>query len=176
MNWNLQYEINKNRIGETILYNVLCAMYDGRTDIKIENVACDEECYHLGDIRITNSAGKIYYFDAKNDGRINETGNVFCEDYKKFYSNSQKIHSGFMRDGKYDILCVIDRIGSKIYFINFSKLKEIYKKYRFVGTELEDAISYGYVVPISEIEKIGAMEMVVDYREVVIGEEIKYII
>ena len=91
MNWNLQYEINKNRIGETILYNVLCAMYDGRTDIKIENVACDEECYHLGDIRITNSAGKIYYFDAKNDGRINETGNVFCEDYKKFYSNSQKI-------------------------------------------------------------------------------------
>ena len=81
-----------------------------------------------------------------------------------------------MRDGKYDILCVIDRIGSKIYFINFSKLKEIYKKYRFVGTELEDAISYGYVVPISEIEKIGAMEMVVDYREVVEGEEIKYII
>lgn len=164
MSWNMDYETKKNRVAETILYDVCRDMYKERA-CEIENVADNADCYHLGDIKITDTnTGYAYYFDAKNDGVISRTGNVFCEEYKYYYENPKERHTGFMRDGEYDFLCIVDRVSAKIYFIDFEKLKEIYKKYRMVNTKLYDAVSYGYIVPLREVERLGALAKVVAYE------------
>ena len=156
-------ELKKNRIAEVILLQVLESIYDDNA--LIEDVADNPDCYHLGDVMVTNRVGNTYYFDAKNDGCIHKTGNVFCESHKHFLRNMKTRHSGFMEDGNYDYLSIVDRVSKCIYILDFKVLKKIYKNYRKVQTVLEDAYCYGNVISLEECKKKGALLHTINYEE-----------
>ena len=157
---NLQMEIKKNRVAEVILLQVLQSIVDDK--YFIEDVADNEECYHLGDVKVTDRDGNIAYYDAKNDGVIHKTGRVFCESHKYFF-NTMKKHTGFMEDGNYDYLSVVDRVDKKIYILDFKILKSIYKDYKEVQTTLKDCYSYGTVIPLDECRREKALVYTINY-------------
>lgn len=159
----LKREVKKNRIAEVILMQVLESIFDDKA--LVEDVADNPDCYHLGDVRVTNKTGNSFYFDAKNDGIISKTGNVFCESHKYFFKNMQKKYDGFMEDGNYDYLSVVDRVSKKIYILDFKVLKKIYPNYRRIQTTLSDCYSYGTVIPLDECKKKGALLHTINYEE-----------
>lgn len=48
-----------------------------------------EEYYHRGDIKAIAPDGKEYLLEIKGDTRINETGNVLCEEYTYWYDTGK---------------------------------------------------------------------------------------
>lgn len=160
---NFKEELKKNRIAEVILMQVLESIYDDAAIV--EDVADNPECYHLGDVRVTDKIGNSFYFDAKNDGVIHKTGNVFCETHKYFLRKMNERHTGFMEDGKYDYLSIVDRVSKKIYILDFKVLKKIHKNYRKVQTTLCDAYCHGTVISLEECKKKGALLHVINYEE-----------
>ena len=157
---NFKMEIKKNKVAEEILLQVIQSIVDDK--YLVEDVSDDAECYHLGDVKLTDKDGGTVYLDAKNDGVIHKTGRVFCESHKFFFRNMKK-HSGFMEDGKYDYLCVVDRNSKKIYVLDFRVLKSIYKEYRQVETTLADCYSFGTVIPLDECKKERALIYTITY-------------
>lgn len=159
---NFKEELKKNRVAEIILMQVLESIYDDAA--LVEDVADNENCFYLGDVRVTDKIGNSFYFDAKNDGVIHKTGNVFCEDYKFFLRKMNERHNGFM-SSNYDYLSIVDRVSKKIYILDFKVLKKIYKNYRRVQTTLCDAQCHGTVIPLEECKKKGALLHVINYEE-----------
>ena len=156
-------EIKKNRIAEIILQEVLISIVDDKCSV--EDVANNPEYYHYGDVRVTDKDGNSFYLDCKNDGVIHKTGNVFCETHKFFFRKPNERHTGFMEDGLYDYLCVVDRVSQIIYILDFSVLKKIHKNYQKVSTTLEDAYCYGNVISLDECKKKKALICKINYEE-----------
>jgi hypothetical protein len=157
---NFKKELKKNRIAEIILLQVLQSVADDKIDFV--DVTDNPDLYHYGDIMGTDKNGNVTFFDAKNDGIIAKTGRVFCESHKYFFNNMKR-HSGYMEDGKYDYMCVVDRKSNKIYVLDFKVLKSIYKDYKEVQTTLSDAYSYGTVIPLDECRKEKALIYTITY-------------
>lgn len=131
------------------------------TDRQFFSVHDDEECWHLGDI--IDTKGK--YYDAKDDGRIHKTGNVFAED-RKFWNDGTQT-DGWMRNGQYDYLCILDRVKKKIYVLDFNKLKKVYRGGRYITTNMGDNVTAGFCYPLSKCRKNGILlyETSYDYDE-----------
>jgi hypothetical protein len=137
------------REAEEITIDLLHQLIQG---VGFTSVHDDPSCFHLGDILASN--GK--YYDVKDDGVVHRTGNIFAEE-KKFWYRSQKFGDGWMRDGKYDYLCVLDMIDNNLYVLDFNKFKKIYKKGRYIDTNMGDNRTYGYCVPLWLCRESGAL-------------------
>lgn len=122
-----------------------------KPDRKFYSEHNNENAYHLGDI--ISDKGK--YYEVKDDGRIHDTGNVFVESVKRWRSG--KVTDGWIKTEKPDYLCVLDEIGCNLYILNYEKLKEIYKQYRFVNTNMGDNITGGFCVPLTACRKRGVL-------------------
>lgn len=154
-------ELKKNRIAEVILKQVLESIYDDKA--LVDDVTDSPECYHKGDIRITDKNGNVYYLDAKNDGVIHKTQRVFCETYKYFFKDMKR-HTGFMEDGLYDFLTIVDRKSEIIYILDFAVLKKIHKDYKEVESMQDDAFCYGAIIPLTECKKEKALLYTIKYE------------
>lgn len=143
VNRNYTTDFNNNtevaRKAEEITIELLEQLIKG---VKFISVHDDEECFHLGDI--LSSDGK--YYDVKDDGVIHRTGNIFAEEMK--YWKSGSISDGWMRNGKYDYLCILDMIDHNLYILDFNRFKKMYRKGKFIKTNMGDNITTGYCVPL----------------------------
>lgn len=118
------------------------------------SVRDEPEFFHIGDL--LDSSGKGY--DVKDDGVIHKTGNVFCETKKHWKKGGTT--DGWMLNGEYDYLCVLDRVGKHIYVLDFKKLKRIYKHYgRYVhNIDMGDNYTDGFLISLDKCRKYKAME------------------
>lgn len=123
------------------------------------NVRNEPEFYHIGDL-ITQEG---ISYEVKDDGRICETGNVFCE-YRKHWLNGQ-IGKGWMYNQGTNYLCVVDQIQKKIYILDFEKLKPLAEKFgewRF-NIWMKDNYTDGRVIPLWKCKKYGALMCTLKY-------------
>jgi hypothetical protein len=160
---SLKSEREKNRIAEIILLKVLETVFD---DIYgVYDVADNPEHYHDGDVRLVSKDGNEYFLDAKNDGCIHKTNNVFLETHKRFFSKLSEVREGFIHSN-YDYLAVVDRESKCIYILDFKKLKKLHEEnyYRRINTTLSDCYAYGVVVPLHECRDKGALICKIDYE------------
>ena len=127
------------------------------TGVKFKSVRDDQACYHLGDI--LGSDGE--YYDVKDDGVVHRTGNVFCEEKKLW--NSGKVTDGWMRNGEYNYLCVLDMIDKNLYVLDFEKLKKVYKQGRFITTNMGDNRTTGYCFPLRKCREQGILVYETEY-------------
>ena len=154
-------ELEKNRIAEVILLQVLSSIAE---NMVFEDVTNNPELFHYGDIKSTDKDGNVYYWDCKNDGVIHKTGRVFCETHKYFFRDMKR-SAGFMENGKYDYLCVVDRVDGRIYILDFSVLLRIHKNYKEVKSIQSDAYCYGTVIPLNECRKQQALLYTIKYAK-----------
>ena len=133
-------------------------------DTTFESLHDDEGKFHYGDV-LAKKGNKEKYIDIKDDGRISETGNVFCESHKYFYDNPNKKHDGFMNNSLYDYLAVLDQVRGKLYLLDFKKLKNIYKNYRLVKSDLSDCTSFGNLVPLYVCRNKGILKFEITFTD-----------
>lgn len=94
---------------------------------KVQDVSNNPEYYHKGDLQIILPTGELRYVEVKDDSRIGDTQNILCEE-EVYYKESDRYVKGNMYSD-YDIYAVVSKKEKVIYFFDFSKLKEIYKRY-----------------------------------------------
>ena len=147
---NTQANAEMARDSEEIARELLNQLMPGQGFLSVHD---EQELWHYGDI--VSKDGK--YFDVKDDGRICDTGNVFAEECKRFYSNPDELADGWMKNSKYDYVCILDLIKQNMYVLDFAKLKKIYKNssHKYAPSYLSDCISWGYCVPLSKCRKQG---------------------
>ena len=146
---NIKDNSEAARMAEDIAVQLLHQIYAGT---KFYSVHDDQSLWHYGDI--ISSDG--FYYDAKDDGVIYRTGNVYAED-KKIW-NDGKITDGWMGNSKYDYVCIVDLIECNFYVLDFEKLKKIYKNgnaYR--PSQHDDNLTWGYCVPLWKCRKYGVL-------------------
>ena len=147
-NGNVEQNSEIARESEEICIELLEQIYK---DKHFESVHDDETCWHLGDILCSDGT----YWDSKDDGRIHQTGNVFAEETKVWPSG--QVSKGWMRNSKYNYVCILDQIGHNLYILDFNKLKRIYKDNYYTVSHLSDNDSWGYCVPLWKCRNSGAL-------------------
>lgn len=114
----------------------------------------DPKYFHVGDLLSSDGKG----WDVKDDGVIHRTGNVFCET-KKHWKYTGETTDGWMLNGKYDYLCVLDRIDKNIYVLDFNELKKVYKLYGYSrrGINMGDNYTDGFVLSLCKCRNLGLL-------------------
>lgn len=159
---SMERELAKNKPAELLAYQVMKTIYEDKVDLRY--VADVPKFYHRGDIvGRRHEDGEITFFDVKNDGEISRTGNIFAETHKYFNNNRKERHSGFMENGEYDYLLIVNQKDKQIYVVDFEVLKEIHKLYREVPSYHDDALCYGRIVPLERAKARGALLYTIDY-------------
>ena len=143
---NFQHNVDVSFEAEEIAKELL----EQLTHQKFYTVRDEPDWFHVGDL--TTIEGKGY--DVKDDGIIHKSGNVFCE-VKKHWLNGQTT-DGWMLNGEYDYLVILDQIGKNIYVLDFEKLKKIYKSgYPKYNIKMGDNYTDGYAVPLKRCRAQG---------------------
>ena len=150
-------EIGKR--GESIVKDTLFFLSPG---IKIKDLSNDPQYYYVGDLRVTTPEGKEVYLEVKNDSRIHETHNLLLED-EVYFKERGEFRKGNMHC-KCDIYAVVSEPERKIYFFNFKKLKENYKKGYFECIRHAQQDTYCYLANLTTVKKRwGALIATVGY-------------
>lgn len=132
------------------------------TEYSFEDVSEIPTCYSLGDIKATNkTTGKEIYIEVKDDSRIADTYNILCED-EVYYKDSDYYAKGNMHSN-YDIYCVVSQQARKIYVLDFSVLRKIYKKGDFKVIRHPRQESECYLLPLCYASRDGALITTVNY-------------
>lgn len=123
------------------------------THQKFVSVRNDPAFFHVGDLLSMDGKG----YDVKDDGVIHRTGNVFCEVKKKWKNGN--ITDGWMLNGEYDYLVILDRVDKNIYVLDFERLKKIYKSYGFYKSNIDMGDNYtdGFAISLHRCKKYGAL-------------------
>jgi hypothetical protein len=142
---NVKVSLEAEEIAQQLLWQL--------THKKFTSVRDNPEYFHIGDL--LSSDGKGY--DVKDDGIIHNSGNVFCEVKKKWKSG--KVTDGWMLNGEYDYLVILDRVGKNIYVLDFKKLKKIYKPYGFYKNNINMGDNYtdGFIVSLLRCRMLGVI-------------------
>lgn len=134
-------------------------------DYEFKNVTDVKECWHKGDIEVTDFYGNTLYVDVKDDSCIGKTQNVLCEERVYYYSNN-KVARGFMYSD-YDWLAVYSKDKKEVYLLDFNILKQIYKlgNYRshMIQPNSRDQHSEVYLLPLSYCKKYGAWKYTIHF-------------
>ena len=115
-------DLQQGKEGEAIV-----AQYLSKQGYQVEDVSDKRQDYHKGDLLITLPTGEKRYVEVKNDTVIGKTQNILCEE-EVYYKDKGYFAPGFMYSN-YDIYAVVSMDQQEIYFFDFSKLKEIYKRF-----------------------------------------------
>ena len=152
---NVKHNAEVAYTSEKLVRELLSQIYVG---VDFYDKHDDVKSWHKGDI--LSSEGK--WFDAKDDGVIFYTGNLFAEELKDWRNG--EISDGWMHSSKYSYVCDLDQQGKKLYIIDFKRLKEIYKKNnKYKKSRLSDCDSWGYIVPLWKLRESGALVAEVAY-------------
>lgn len=122
-----------------------------------------EEYYHRGDIKAIAPDGKEYLLEIKGDTRINETGNVLCEEYTYWYDTGKYKQGNMYSD--YQYYCVVSEQARKIAVIDFKVLRAHYKDahHRDITIRHKENDTYAYLFPLKEIKQLGGLIAIIDY-------------
>lgn len=151
-------DLQSAKPAEQLVLNTLTSLAPGYTFTDVSNV---KECRYKGDILATSNDGKQIYIEVKNDSRIAETGNVLCE-YQNFIKDGGYFIKGNMQSA-YDIYCIVSQQQRKMYFIDFSILQANYTKGKHRIIEHFDQDTWCYLLPLTELERLGGIIKVLDY-------------
>lgn len=139
----------------------IVAKYLQEASYKVENIADLPQYYNKGDIKIILPTGDRY-IEVKDDSRIADTHNILCED-EVFYKENNRIVKGNMYSD-YDIYAVVSRSQGMIYFFDFFKLKQIYKRYgTFKRIYHEEQYSDCFLLEMCRAKQFGALIATVIY-------------
>ena len=131
-------------------------------DWTTENVGDIRKYFYKGDIKITNkNSGEVRFIEVKNDSRIAQTQRVLCEEYVS-YKDTGEIKDGCMYSN-YDIYAIVSESERKIYYIDFKKLKEFYKKGEYKEIPHRAQTTYCYLVDLWLIIAKGALMGITNY-------------
>ena len=145
---------------ERILFDCIDAELGLNYDVQLKTD--DEAWFKRGDVAILDYNGKDIGIDAKDDGVCYRTGNIFVEEYidwRYYYTD------GWIK-AKYDVLAVVSQQDSKIYFIDFARLKKEYKQLRFranVPSYFDAHTCWGSLVKIARLRSEGLLLAEVTY-------------
>jgi hypothetical protein len=142
---------------EEIVFNTFSALDSKHT---YEMVSGFREFFYSGDI-VALGEEKPIYIEVKNDSRIADTGNVLCEE-EVYYKKHDYYGKGNM-DCECDVFAVVSEEQRKIYVINFEVLKSNYRRGTYKEIEHPQQITYCYLLPLSEIKRLGGLISVVSY-------------
>ena len=158
---NMQHDMEIAEKAERILFDVIDAELG--LDYDVIYTAKEKEWRKRGDVAIMDYNGKDIGLDAKDDGVCYRTGNIFVEEY---IDRGYYYEDGWIK-AKYDVLAVVSQQDSKIYFIDFPRLKKEYRQLRFrfnVPSEFKNHTCYGSLVKLSKLRKCGLMLAEVKYE------------
>lgn len=128
--------------------NIAKELLEELTGKQFYSVRNDPEFFHIGDLITVDGKG----WDVKDDGVINWSQNVFCETRK--YWPDGDITDGWMLNGEYTYLVVLDRVKKNIYVLDFEKLKKIYKTGKFKSRiDMGDNYTDGFTVSLAKCRK-----------------------
>lgn len=128
---------------------------------KVLDVSEDPQYYHTGDLRIILPSGERFV-EVKDDSRIADTRNILCEE-EVFYKESGRLVPGNMHSN-YDIYAVVSKKEKLIYFFDFSKLKEIYKRFGTYKTiNHPEQYSNCYLLEMCRAKQFGALIAKINY-------------
>lgn len=153
-------DLNNAKVAEGIVATYIFT-YANR-DYQIEDVSNVPYYYHKGDIKIRDKkTGKEYMLEVKDDSRIAETQNVLCEENVYYFENDCMEKGNMYSD--YEYYCVVSQQDRKIYVIDFSILKSIYRRFEYREIQHAAQITFGYLVPIGALRRKGALIAELDY-------------
>lgn len=158
MNNQFYKDLEQGKIGERI---VLDALSSYTHTCLIEDISDLKEYRYKGDIRLTDKNGNQLFIEVKTDSRIADTGNVLCEDEVYFKDGDYYGHANM--NCKCDIYAVVSQEEQKIYFIDFSILKQHYRQGEFKQINHSAQITYAYLLPLGVLRKLGGLLGVVKY-------------
>ena len=117
------------------------------------SVRDEPEFFHVGDLLNQNGEG----FDVKDDGIIHKTGNVFCEVRKRWKNGA--VTDGWMLNGEYDYLVILDRVKQNIYVLDFKKLKRVYRSSgrSVCGIDMGDNYTDGFLISLKKCRALGVV-------------------
>lgn len=129
---------------------------------QVLDVSDDPQSYHKGDLLITSPTGEQRYVEVKDDSRIADTRNILCEE-EVYYKESGRLVLGNMHSD-YDIYAVVSKKENLIYFFDFSKLKEIYKRFGTYKTiNHPEQYSNCYLLEMCRARQFGALIAKINY-------------
>ena len=150
-------DLQQGKDGEQVVLQYL-----QKTGYSVEDVSGKRQDYHKGDLLITLPTGQTRYIEVKNDTVIGSSGNILCEE-EVYYKDRDYLAPGFMyRD--YDIYAIVSEDTRKIYFFDFSKLKEIYQRFgEYDRLDYPHQYSDVFYLPIHRAKQFGAFIAKVEY-------------
>lgn len=148
---NFYTDLRKAKRAEELVREAFSYLTDKYT---FEDVADQKEYYHKGDIlAIEKESGRRIFIEVKDDSRIAQTHNVLCEDEVDYYGKGRKI--GNMHSD-YDIYCVVSQAERRIYVMDFSIIKQNYKKGIYKVIPHAQQATYCYLCSLQQIKDWGA--------------------
>lgn len=150
-------DLEQGERGEQVVLNYLRSK-----GYQVEDVSDKPQDYYNGDLLITLPTGEQRYIEVKNDTCIGSTGRILCEE--EVYSKTGGYYKpGFMYNN-YDIYVVVSEDTRQLYFLDFAKLKAIYKKYgQFKYFNYPTQSSDTYLVDLCRASQFGALLAKVKY-------------
>ena len=128
---------------------------------QVLDVSDDPQYYHSGDLKILLPSGERFV-EVKDDSRIADTRNILCEE-EVYYKESGRLVPGNMHSN-YDIYAVVSKKENLIYFFDFSKLKEIYKRFGTYKTiQHPEQYSNCYLLELCRAKQFGALIAKINY-------------
>ena len=151
---NFYRDLAKGKEAERLVLNTLSNL---TKEYIFEDVSYDRSCYHKGDIKaIPIHGGEPFFIEVKNDSRIAATRNVLCEEATWYDEISDWVDGNMYSD--YQIYAVVSCSENKIYIMDFSVIKEIYKKEgKFTIIPHKDQLNHCYLLPLDKIVAAGGM-------------------
>lgn len=153
-----QSDLARAQKAEYMVRDLLQSLTDEYTFIHVGN---DREYYHKGDIKAVDKNGKEIMIEIKDDTRIADTGNVLCEE-EVYYNDCGQWEKGNMYSD-YEIYAVVNQKEQKIYFLDFSILKENYRKGEMKLLPHADQQSIVYLISLGKLRRLGAIIKTVCY-------------
>lgn len=146
------------KVAELLTVDILSKLTDEYSFTWVGDV---KEYRYKGDIIATAADGREIMIEVKNDSCIATTGNVLCEE-EVYVKDSDRYNKGNMYCDS-DIFAVVSQEERLIYFFDFKRLKEIYKKgYYKVIPHLEE-ITYCYLLELCRAKQWGAFITKIKY-------------
>lgn len=154
---NFEEDLNKGKRGERIVMEVFSSLAPG---YEFEDVSDNPLYYDKGDIKVIAEDGTEIFIEVKNDERIGQTRNLLCEEEVTYYSGY--CQKGFMHND-HEIFCVVSEPEKKIYVIDFSILKGIYRKGQWKVLKYSAQESECYLLPLGILKRHGGLIAAIDF-------------
>ena len=148
-------------IAKTAEQDVISALSYLAPEIKFIDVSNDRAYFYKGDIKAILPDGRIVMIEVKRDTRIHETGNILCQEKKKYWGKDEW-QKGTMHSD-YEIYCIVSPQLRRIYVIDFKILLAHYKSGKSRVFQNDEGIEDIYLLPLEYLKSKDGLLWTIDY-------------